>query len=164
MVVIPTRRHSTRGAAAVEFALVFPLLAVIMFGVIQYGLYFYDAHGTRTGVREAARMGVVQTDITGTCNNASYLVELKCETKRQVDAVTGPIAIRVEVGGTTPVWQRGAPLVVCAEVKSSIIGFLPMPDDGLIQSKTQMSIEVDSPIPPVLFAQDTSLSGSWSWC
>ena len=81
MVVIPTRRHSTRGAAAVEFALVFPLLAVIMFGVIQYGLYFYDAHGTRTGVREAARMGVVQTDITGTCNNLSYLVELKCETK-----------------------------------------------------------------------------------
>ena len=50
-----------RGAAAVEFALVVPLLFLILFGTIQYGLYFFDAQGTRNGVREAARLGVVKT-------------------------------------------------------------------------------------------------------
>lgn len=160
--VNPCRRNrDARGAAAVEFALVFPILMLVVFGILQYGLYFFDAHGTRTGIREAARLGVVKSNITGTCDNASYMAEIKCTAKEQVDAITGPIAVRV----TAPsAWKKGDPLVVCAEVKSEVAGLLPMPDDGLIRSKTQMSIEVETSPPSTLSSQDTALSGSWSWC
>lgn len=146
------------GAAAVEFALVFPILMLVVFGILQYGLYFFDAHGTRTGIREAARLGVVKTDIDG-CSG-DYLDELRCGAKAQVDAITGPIAVRVKAAE----WKRGEPLVVCAEVQSEVVGLLPMPDDGLIRSKTQMSIEVDDTPPPGTDSQDPALSGDWSWC
>ncbi len=147
-----------RGAAAVEFALIMPILFTLVIGIVQYGLYFYDAHGTRAGVREAARQAVVQGSFAG-CSGA-YLDKVRCGTKAQVDAITGPIAVKV----TAPTWQRGKPVTVCAEVQSQIIGFVPMPRDGLIRTKTQMSIEVDAPVPASLVSQDAPLSGDWSWC
>jgi Flp pilus assembly protein TadG len=52
-----TRRRWTddRGAVAVEFALVFPLLILVLFGVIEYGAV-YNAQLVITGAaREAAR-------------------------------------------------------------------------------------------------------------
>lgn len=52
-----TRRRwkDQRGAVAVEFALVFPLLMLVLFGVIEYGAV-YNAQLVVTGAaREAAR-------------------------------------------------------------------------------------------------------------
>ena len=159
------RRRSARGAAAVEFALIMPIFFVVMFGILQYGLYFFDAHGTRTGIREAARQGVVKT--FSSCGGESTdLGKLKCSTKDMVDAITGPVAVKV----TAPEgWQRGKPLVVCAMVQSDGVGgLLPMPNGGLITSKTEMSIEVEGeadPTPVALTVEDTALTGAnWTWC
>ena len=44
-----------RGAAAVEFALVLPLLFVILFGVIEYGFNLFQMQAAQATVREAAR-------------------------------------------------------------------------------------------------------------
>lgn len=158
------RRHrDAQGAAAVEFALVFPILMLVVFGILQYGLYFFDAHGTRTGVREAARIGVVKTTPASPCNSGAYLDQVRCATKEQVDAITGPIAVKAHAPNG---WQKGKPLVVCAMVKSEgVVGLLPMPDDGLITTKTQMSIEIDTSPPASMSSQDPALSGaSWAWC
>jgi Flp pilus assembly protein TadG len=49
------RRHSERGAAAVEFALILPLLVMMVFGIIEFGRG-YNAKTELTGaVREGAR-------------------------------------------------------------------------------------------------------------
>ncbi len=156
------RRPTHRGAAAVEFALVAPLLFLILFGTIQYGLYFFDAQGTRTGVREAARLGVVKT--FNACGGQSGdLNKLRCTTKEIIDPLTGPIAVKI----TAPQgWAKGKPLVVCAMVKSNgAVGLLPMPDNGFITSKTQMSIEQDTPAVATLTSSDAALSGAnWNWC
>jgi Flp pilus assembly protein TadG len=156
------RSRDSRGAAAVEFALVTPILFAVLFGILQYGLYFFDAHGTRTGVREAARLGVVKA--ISACGGATDdLAKLNCTTEDLVDAITGPVAVKVYAPDG---WAKAKPLVVCAMVQSDgAIGFLPMPDDGLITSKTQMSIEVATPAPSPLIAEDTPLAGAdWSWC
>jgi Flp pilus assembly protein TadG len=44
-----------RGAAAVEFALVLPLLFVILFGVVEYGYNLFQMQAGQSTVRETAR-------------------------------------------------------------------------------------------------------------
>lgn len=138
-------RHSERGAAAVEFALVSSLLFTIMFGVIQYGLFFNDALSTRQGVREGTRQGVVRN--FAPCGTESTdMGRLKCNTRLQIDAVTGTEYVKVVRPLT---WAKTQPLIVCAMVKSDgALGLLPMPNGGWIGYRIQMSIEQDAtPLP-----------------
>jgi Flp pilus assembly protein TadG len=53
------RGNHERGAVAVEFALVLPILLILVFGLIQYGLYFWSMQGGSSAAREAARRGAV---------------------------------------------------------------------------------------------------------
>lgn len=48
------------GAAAVEFALVLPILLLILFGIIEFGFAFYNKEVITNASREAARAGIVQ--------------------------------------------------------------------------------------------------------
>jgi Flp pilus assembly protein TadG len=50
------------GAAAVEFALLLPLLVLLLFGFIQFGTAFNTRIQATNAAREAARMAVVGID------------------------------------------------------------------------------------------------------
>ncbi|WP_197337898.1 TadE/TadG family type IV pilus assembly protein [Ralstonia solanacearum] len=60
-------RQKVTGAAAVEFTLVFPLLLLVVFGVVEFGIALYDKAVITNASREAARAGIVlrQTPLTG---------------------------------------------------------------------------------------------------
>ncbi|MHA1221536.1 MAG: TadE/TadG family type IV pilus assembly protein [Candidatus Heimdallarchaeota archaeon] len=47
------------GATAVEFALILPLLILLIFGIIEFGLLLYDQQILTNACREGARAGVV---------------------------------------------------------------------------------------------------------
>lgn len=47
------------GATAVEFAIVLPLLLVLIFGAIEFGLFLYNRQVITNAVREGARAGIV---------------------------------------------------------------------------------------------------------
>jgi Flp pilus assembly protein TadG len=51
------RRRTDQGAAAVEFALVFPLLIMLLIGLVTTGLVYFDHSSASNAVREAARYG-----------------------------------------------------------------------------------------------------------
>lgn len=51
------RRREDRGAAAVEFALVLPVLCLIVLGTIDWGWYFYLSQVVTNAAREGARAG-----------------------------------------------------------------------------------------------------------
>ena len=53
---LPRRARSQHGAVAVEFALVMLPLLLIVFGIIQYGLYFYSAQTGTAVTRDALRL------------------------------------------------------------------------------------------------------------
>lgn len=53
------RREREDGAAAVEFALILVPFLVIVFGAIQYGVYFWAVQGGSAAAREAARHAAV---------------------------------------------------------------------------------------------------------
>lgn len=50
-----------RGAAAVEFAIVFPIMLLVMFGIIEFGTLMYDQIMVTNAAREGARWGSAQS-------------------------------------------------------------------------------------------------------
>jgi Flp pilus assembly pilin Flp len=57
---MPQRREE--GAAAVEFALLLPLLVLLLFGIIEFGFAFSTRIQATNAAREAARLAVVGVD------------------------------------------------------------------------------------------------------
>jgi Flp pilus assembly pilin Flp len=55
-------RRDQEGAAAVEFALLLPLLVMLLFGMIEFGLAFNTRIQATNAAREAARRAVVGID------------------------------------------------------------------------------------------------------
>jgi len=51
--------RNEEGAAVVEFALVMPILALIIFGIIDFGRAFYTVNNIISAVREGARYGAI---------------------------------------------------------------------------------------------------------
>jgi Flp pilus assembly protein TadG len=86
------RRRDDRGAAAVEFALVLVPLLVVIFGLIQYGLYFYSAQTGSSAVNAAARQLAV-----GNCQNAA---QLQNYVKDQLGAAA------TDNPSVAPVWKK----------------------------------------------------------
>ena len=82
-----------------------PILFLVMFGIIQYGLYFNDSLNTRQGVREGARLGVVGNFANeGTCTSADNMAKLACKTGLRIDALTGDAYIKVSAAS----WAKGS--------------------------------------------------------
>lgn len=53
-----------RGAALVEFALILPILLILLLGIIDFGLYFYNDLQLTHAARDAARRASVN-DVVG---------------------------------------------------------------------------------------------------
>jgi len=56
---IRQRLHPQDGAAAVEFALIVGVLAMLIFGMLQFGLTFFELQNLRAATREGGRIGAV---------------------------------------------------------------------------------------------------------
>lgn len=57
--VLRGRGDSDRGAVAVEFALVVPLLLLIVFGIVNFGIVFSQQLTLNNALREGARKAVI---------------------------------------------------------------------------------------------------------
>ena len=51
--------RSQEGVSAVEFALILPFLLVLMFGIIEFGIFLFDKAVITNASREGARAGIV---------------------------------------------------------------------------------------------------------
>lgn len=152
------RNDRERGAAAVEFALVVPILVALLLGIVDYGLLFTDTVSTRNGVREGARQGVVSNFTSTGCTSGTSFDQLRCKTKAEIGALSGTAAVKVSAPQG---WIKGKPLIVCTIVPNpGVIKFVPMPAD--IRSKAELSIETAS-LPPT-GALTSADAGDFSWC
>lgn len=67
-----------RGASAVEFALLAPVLFMLVFGIIQLGIAYHRQQGLEAASREGARtasIGATQTDISNRIRAAQSLFQ-----------------------------------------------------------------------------------------
>jgi TadE-like protein len=135
-----------RGAAALEFALVVPVLVVLVFGMIDYGLYFTDSLGARDGARAAVRQAAVADFPASGCaagyvatGGDSELNALACLAGDQAGAIGGDTYARI---WAPTGWVVGENITVCvAIVENGVTGFTPMPNDSTVRSKLSMRIE-----------------------
>jgi Flp pilus assembly protein TadG len=59
------KKPDERGVSAVEFALILPMLLLILFGIVEFGLILYDKAVITNASREVARAAITQgADIT----------------------------------------------------------------------------------------------------
>ena len=64
IVKIVKLRNRRRGAAAVELAAILPFLVVLVFGMIEFGVMFYDKAVITNASREGARAGITGIGVT----------------------------------------------------------------------------------------------------
>jgi Flp pilus assembly protein TadG len=88
------RAANRSGAAAVEFALVFPLLLLTLMGIFDFGRAWNIHHVVTDAAREGARRGVVKDGLQG---------------PEKLAAVTGAINNRLATVGLGPVTVEGTP-------------------------------------------------------
>ena len=147
-----------------EFALVVPLLLTLVFGIVDYGLWFNESLNVRQGVREATRAAVVQNFDHPGCAGSS-VDRIICKTRAEIAPLTGQAYVRVVVPPAG--WTRGQPLVVCGLVKvDGLTGLTPLPAGRMVRSATHMSIEnvTTSAITAGAYGDPAPQGTDWSWC
>jgi Flp pilus assembly protein TadG len=173
------RRGADQGAAVVEFALVTPLLLLMLFGIIEYGIWFADSISARQAARDVARGGSVEQ--FGSCSPAATgpdadLHNLACSVQSQlgqlsaagyVRAVIAPDPLAVSTTATGA-WQSGATLRVCVITQHrALLPLVPLPAGGITTTRVDIPIEVvgagaatrasyQGPTPPS--------GANWTWC
>lgn len=121
------RKQRQRGAAAVEFAIILPVLLIMLLGVIDFGIFFGQNISLQSAAREGARQGITQGDVIASTEQAKGLLDTsKLQIKFTVDKSAG---------------EPGT-LVVCLRYpQSSLTGFFDFALNGVSESKTVMRME-----------------------
>jgi hypothetical protein len=152
-----------RGAAALEFALVVPVLVALVFGMIDYGLYFTDSLGARDGVRVAARQASV-AKFGASCSSSRYsasgtdsqLDSVACLAIDQTGAIGGDAYAHVSAPSGWVVDDNDYVLVCILIAENGVTGLTPMPNGSTVRAKFRMRIE-QPPLSPKS-SDDTGLA------
>lgn len=126
-----------RGAAALEFALVMPIVLLTVLGVVQYGYHFWALETGAATAREAARRLVVGTDPV--CTVAEAVARLD-----QPHVLATDPTVLIEYGdppSATTAPERGLLVTVTVTLTSLDMGLFPVPDDGVIVERAQNRVE-----------------------
>ena len=154
---MPERLRRQDGAAAVEFALIVGVLVMLLFGMLQFGLAFFELQNLRAAVREGARVGAVGADIN--------------EVKQRVqDASLGSIpaansALRVQFTNDasvgSPTWNTGVcPVSGSGTVNAAIRARVVLADPNL-PGRLQDIFTVDIPLLPSISLTSATIEGQF---
>jgi Flp pilus assembly protein TadG len=162
------RRAAARGASLVEFAIVLPMLVMLLFGIVDFGMQFANLNSVRLGTREGARQAVVATfgnggcTTTGLSDTSTDAAKLICLTKGRIGLDQQKTRMQVRFTTTNEV---GRTLLLCSMYPmSSTSGiFQPLFDGRVMRTKVEMRLEqIDEDLENTA---ETAISGQdWAWC
>jgi len=116
------RRDAERGAVAVEMAIVVPVLVLLAFGMLEFGLAFKNkldmSHAVNQATRHATVLGIEDSA------DVEILSALEAGLSGQLGAVQRVDIFKASAGGAPLVWDRYQrdPMSGC--------GWAPCPDPG----------------------------------
>ena len=120
-------RGVRRGASAVEFAVVLPIVVLLIFGAIEIGRAVMVQHSLQEAAQAGCRLYTVKnltqqqvTDMIDTsmanAGITAYTIEMDPPTKAAVDAHMEPVTVKVSVGydavSWMPVWFMSGKTIV----------------------------------------------------
>lgn len=142
-----SRRRTQRGAAAVEFALIMPILLMLVFGAIQYGIYFWSSQGGSDAARSASRSAATSEPIpcvTFRTNVLASIEDYRASGTRvtierkyyQMNSPNTPVpaATDVAVGDFVQVHVRFSSLDLS-------LPFIPTIQDGIVDTTAKTRVE-----------------------
>ena len=156
------RLRGDGGASLVEFALVLPMLTLLICGIIDFGSLYSDYQSLRSGVRDGARNGAVTnwgSDTSCTSVSSAPANKIICDIKNKAGLGNG-----VKVGIWTPGnWTVGATMRVCAQYGlSSLTGFTSsFMTNKVMTAKVEFRIELAMPTGTTWTAAQESPVTSW---
>lgn len=131
MVKLPSRLRSFSrrddGAVLVEFAIVGPVLVVMLLGIVAYGGYFWLSHAVQQAANDAARAALggldssersslAQSSLTGSIANYPFLQPQSAHVTVAGDATNLKVSIAYDAS-SSPFW--------------AIKGLLPLPNSTI---------------------------------
>lgn len=120
-----------------EFALVACFVLVpLLFGMMQYGWYFYVASTTSHAASSVARRLEVGDCWTGTASTTYVKNQMPAVNTTKPTVTKSPTSLSGAVVGTTQVQ-------VTVNANATIIGFIPMPDGGNVSRTVSVTLEDD---------------------
>jgi Flp pilus assembly protein TadG len=110
-----------KGMAIVEFAMITPILAVLLFGITEFGFAFYRQQIITSSAREAARAGIRASDpqLSGAEVKGKALTYLS---NAGLDATEASISVSGAAGGTGDALTVQVDYPTNFSVLSSLIG------------------------------------------
>jgi Flp pilus assembly protein TadG len=154
---IRARLRREDGAAAVEFALIAGVLAMLIFGMLQFGVAFFQIQNLRAATREGARAGAVGATVG----------EIQAKTQANaLGALPTPNGIEVRYTSNGTSW--GAPIT------STTSRACPPKAQQVTNSAVQVTINlnnvsqalkdifvVDIPLLPPIHLENATISGAF---
>jgi Flp pilus assembly protein TadG len=95
------RLKNQKGIAAVEFALVLPLLVILAFGIIEFSLVLFDKAVITNASREGARAAIVYRVTPATEVEIQGVVNTYCQNRLISLKATNPPAVLVSPAGAS---------------------------------------------------------------
>lgn len=141
-----TGRRRSRGAVLVEFALVAPLLLILLFGIIEFGFAFVQWLDVRHGARETARLVAVNYR-PSTAEGSAQAQEILAEGCARMDdgGEGSTITIQVPAGQPGDPGQVGQRLEVRVDHElQGLTGFFPGIAGRDVSSEVVIRAEVDA--------------------
>ena len=124
-----------QGQTMAEFSLVLPVLAILLFGVIQFGIVFNNYLAVTDAVRAGARQAAVARYLPADEREAKVIARVKASAEH-LD--TSKLDIEVSAPGD---WEPGTDVTVTASYPYSINLLGKVVKDGLLTSKTTERVE-----------------------
>ena len=151
-------RSVDEGAAAVEFALVVPLLLLLVFGIIQFGITFGQYLALNNAARQGGRVGVVLANTCGTVMQQVYqgafgTIGLNFPvTSTVANSATGPVCTAsISSSGAVTSWSLGSATTVACPT-------------GVNANAAALTVTASSTrnmaIPPFFFVSNMQLTGN----
>ncbi len=120
------RGRNQRGAVAVEFALIVPVLLLLVLGILEFGFGYHAWDATQNAAREGARLGAVSPDrdeiIARVRGTTSFLDQSKLTVSVDCGLTGGTFA---PCSGNAADWDEGDIVRVTVEYTYDFLTPLP---------------------------------------
>jgi Flp pilus assembly protein TadG len=127
------RLHNERGQTMVEFAIVLPVLCLLLFGAIQFGILFNNYVTLTDAVRAGARKAAVSRQITGTTPEQACIDQVKAAAS---DLDTSKLTVSCQSD-----WQPTSTVTVTSTYPYSVSLLGLVVASGNLKSTTQERVE-----------------------